>query len=70
MYVCVCKAVTERDIHGAAAEGASRLRDLRKRLGVTSECNQCACAAKRCLDAALGGGTSSRKPLLLLTDAA
>ena len=61
MYVCVCNAVTERDIHGAAAGGARRLRDLRQCLGVTTECNRCACAAKRCLDAALGSTQPARK---------
>ena len=35
MYVCVCNAVTERQIHHAAAQGARTLRDLRQSLGVT-----------------------------------
>ncbi|MFB1029171.1 MAG: (2Fe-2S)-binding protein, partial [Thauera sp.] len=42
MYVCVCNAVTERQIHHAAAQGARTLRDLRQSLGVTAECGRCA----------------------------
>ena len=59
MYVCVCNAVTERDIENAAAQGARRLRDLRQCLGVTADCSRCACAAKCCLDAAIGNGIAN-----------
>jgi bacterioferritin-associated ferredoxin len=49
MYVCVCLAVTERQIHEAASEGARCLKDLRHRLGVTKECGRCASCAHACL---------------------
>lgn len=49
MYVCVCKAVTDRQIREAAQSGARTLRDLRRDLGVTSECGRCASCAKDCL---------------------
>lgn len=49
MYVCVCQGVTERQIHEAAQNGASRLRDLRQQLGVTQECGRCATCAHQCL---------------------
>ncbi|MCK6410374.1 (2Fe-2S)-binding protein [Thauera sp.] len=58
MYVCVCSAVTERQIHQAAAQGARKLRDLRHSLGVTAECGRCARCAHDCLQSALG--TTSR----------
>ena len=48
MYVCVCNAVTERQIHHAAAQGARTLRDLRQSLGVTAECGRCARCAHDC----------------------
>lgn len=57
MYVCVCNAVTERQIHQAAAQGARQLRDLRHSLGVTAECGRCARCAHDCLQAALGTGS-------------
>jgi bacterioferritin-associated ferredoxin len=49
MYVCVCKAVTEGHIHQAAQDGARTLKDLRRELGVTSECGRCAGCARNCL---------------------
>lgn len=54
MYVCVCKAVTDRQIREAAQSGARTLRDLRRDLGVTSECGRCASCAKDCLKEAHG----------------
>ena len=41
MYVCICKAVTDRQIHHAIAQGAASVRALRHQLGVTSECGKC-----------------------------
>ena len=45
MYVCVCKAVTDRQIQEAAQGGARTLRDLRRVLGVTADCGRCASSA-------------------------
>lgn len=52
MYVCVCNGVTERQIHEAARNGASRLKDLRQQLGVTQDCGRCASCAHQCLKSA------------------
>lgn len=52
MYICVCNGVTERQISAAVTEGASTMRDLRKCLGVASECGRCARSARECLRAA------------------
>lgn len=57
MYVCVCKAVTERHIGDAVRNGISTLRHLREELGVTAECGRCAACARDCLRAALGAPT-------------
>ncbi|MCL2656811.1 MAG: (2Fe-2S)-binding protein [Betaproteobacteria bacterium] len=57
MYVCVCNAVTERDIALAAQQGIRRLRELRHILGVTSECGRCARCALDCLRACHGEDT-------------
>ena len=53
MYVCVCQAVTDRQIRQAAAGGARTLDDLRRELGVARECGQCASHARACLRGAL-----------------
>jgi bacterioferritin-associated ferredoxin len=41
--------VTENHIHQAARAGARTLKDLRRELGVTSECGRCAGCARSCL---------------------
>ncbi|MCK2088004.1 (2Fe-2S)-binding protein [Thauera aromatica] len=53
MYVCVCNAVTERQIDQAVRAGATSLRHLRHQLGVSAECGRCARCAQDCLRAAL-----------------
>jgi bacterioferritin-associated ferredoxin len=50
MYVCVCKAVTERQVRQAVSNGAQSLKDLRRELGVSSDCGQCASCARQCLE--------------------
>ena len=49
MYVCVCQAVTDRQIREAADRGARTLKDLRRDLGVTLDCGRCASCARDCL---------------------
>ena len=61
MYVCVCKAVTERQVREAVSDGARSLKDLRRELGVTSDCGQCAACARQCLTAMCGPGSPSGK---------
>jgi len=50
MYVCVCKAVTDRQIRRAAARGVDNLLELRENLGVASGCGSCAGTAQDILD--------------------
>ena len=45
MYVCICKRVTDSQIHEAIGRGARRLEDLSQELGVATGCGQCACFA-------------------------
>lgn len=49
MYVCVCRAVSDREIRRAVAEGARSMRDLRQRLGVCSDCGKCGPCARSVL---------------------
>ena len=41
MYICICKAVTERRIARAVGEGATTLKDLRERTGLGTNCGKC-----------------------------
>lgn len=67
MYVCVCQAVTERQIREAAQGGARTLQDLRRDLGVTRDCGRCASCAHECLREANAG---NRKPGKVMRQAA
>ena len=49
MYVCICNGVTERDIRDAASRGARTVKDLRRELGVASDCGKCASCAHEVL---------------------
>jgi bacterioferritin-associated ferredoxin len=50
MYVCICKAVTDRDIRRAAANGADSLYELQESLGVATGCGSCVDHAISILD--------------------
>jgi bacterioferritin-associated ferredoxin len=53
MYICVCKAVSDKRIHAAVSEGACSLRDLSRELGVGTGCGKCVSAARHVLGEAL-----------------
>lgn len=42
MYVCICNAISERQVQEAVAQGASELSDLQASLGVATCCGHCA----------------------------
>lgn len=45
MYVCICNAVTEKQIRKAARAGATDISDLKAQLGVATGCGTCQEAA-------------------------
>ncbi|KXX63471.1 (2Fe-2S)-binding protein [Marichromatium gracile] len=51
MYVCVCNAVTDRQIRDAATNGISSLSELRRTLAVPGPCGRCARCAHELLRA-------------------
>ena len=57
MYICVCNAVTEREIRRCAQLGACSLNHLREGLGVASNCGKCKAAAVEILREECGSGT-------------
>ena len=50
MYVCICNAITDKEIRGAANLGCATLEDLQRDLGVATCCGKCAPAACKVLD--------------------
>lgn len=78
MYVCVCNAVTDRDIRAAYCDGACSMRELRDRLGVAGCCGRCApcardvllqCQQERERSAFVDDRQASEQPLTLLAEA-
>ena len=69
MYVCICKAVTDKQIRRAAARGVDNLYELREALGVASGCGGCADQAESILKAA-NGESSPGHPKLYVPSAA
>jgi len=53
MYICICNAVTDRDIKQAVERGACSLNCLQDQLAVSTCCGQCADNARACLERAL-----------------
>ena len=49
MYVCICNAITDKQIRKAAKAGATDLRALQARLGVAAGCGSCTEAASEIL---------------------
>jgi bacterioferritin-associated ferredoxin len=41
MYICLCNAVTEREVRECAGRGATSLDDLTRQLGVGAGCGRC-----------------------------
>jgi bacterioferritin-associated ferredoxin len=50
MYICLCNAITEREIRSCVEEGACSMRDLESCLGVGATCGKCRPAAREILN--------------------
>jgi bacterioferritin-associated ferredoxin len=53
MYVCICNAVTDRQIREAARNGCCSLRELSAQTRCSTTCGKCARMAREILDAEL-----------------
>lgn len=62
MYVCICKAVTERHVREAAASGES-FAELRQRTGCGKCCGTCTGFAREVFRAVRAGAEPTRAAL-------
>jgi bacterioferritin-associated ferredoxin len=62
MYVCICHAVTDREIRERIADGACSLRELRAELKVGTQCGKCACDVRALLKEEKSGAGSGLAP--------
>lgn len=58
MYVCLCKGVTDSQIKDAIYDGATSVGQLRKCLGVASQCGKCGITTREILQQTLSAGTN------------
>jgi bacterioferritin-associated ferredoxin len=58
VYICICNAVTDREIRAAAQLGARTLEDLQCSLGVATCCRRCTDCARGVLASALDAATA------------
>ncbi len=49
MYVCLCKAVTDKTIKQKVAEGVSTMRELKMCTSLGTQCGKCTCQAQQIL---------------------
>ncbi|XXQ67662.1 (2Fe-2S)-binding protein [Neisseriaceae bacterium B1] len=54
MYVCICNAITDRQIQETIAAGAQSLTDLKDQLGIATCCGCCSDLASSFLSANIG----------------
>jgi bacterioferritin-associated ferredoxin len=50
MYVCICRAVSDRAIRHAVERGACSVRELKDGLGLGSVCGRCVPEARQLID--------------------
>lgn len=50
MYICLCKAVTDSHIREAVEKGATNFGQVRKELGLASQCGKCGILAREVFD--------------------
>lgn len=53
MYVCLCKGITDSQIRTAVANGMTNYHDVRRALGLSSQCGMCAVHARAVFDESL-----------------
>lgn len=56
MFVCVCQAVTDREIHEAIDRGVDHVDQLEELCGVGSGCGSCRTMAQELIEARLSEG--------------
>lgn len=64
MYVCICKAVTDREIRSAVEDGTRTVRGLRKQLGCAGQCGKCAKQVREIRDEVVLGQCGMPTPTL------
>lgn len=59
MYVCLCKGITDSQIRDAVADGLTNYHQVRRSLGLSTQCGKCAMFARSVFDEAVTAIDSS-----------
>jgi bacterioferritin-associated ferredoxin len=59
MYVCICHAVTEKDIQKAVKQGICSMESLSENMAVSTRCGCCASHAHQVLTEALNSSVTN-----------
>ncbi len=63
MYVCICNAITEKDIHNAVGEGINSIEKLSETTSISKCCGCCTEHACQVIAQALGNKGCPNNPL-------
>jgi len=53
MYICICNAVTDKQIKAYVKQGVRNLRDLNKSICIGNQCGKCTCEVKKVIKSEL-----------------
>ena len=67
MYLCICRAIRERDVDAAVRAGARRPAEVFRACGKSPQCGTCACDLRQRIDHALGREEACQ-PALMAAD--
>jgi bacterioferritin-associated ferredoxin len=67
MYVCICKAVTDKQIRQSVKEGVASYAELQKALSVGLQCGKCCHEAQDIIEETIVESASSRRPVAAAT---
>lgn len=63
MYICICNAITDKQVIDAIEHGASSLDDLKTQLGLATCCGSCAKTAVEYIQSAKQSQLTSARPI-------
>jgi bacterioferritin-associated ferredoxin len=70
MYVCICNALTDKELSQAAREGAQDVDDAFRMLGAEVCCGECYCMAEEVIESTNSAPSDVRSPTIYVAQAA
>ena len=61
MYVCLCKGITDTQIRAAIQDGANSFKEVRKALGVASQCGKCGILTREIVRASMQDNSNEQE---------